>query len=82
VCLQNIDNKWFVAKISVINGLAPEVVRGFFELFISISSVAVGVKLIRQIWEEYIHFVICLLAGFPGVWGLDKIFAPLLSARR
>jgi hypothetical protein len=40
--LQNIHSKWVAAKILVINGLAPESVRGFlgFDLYIQYSGLS------------------------------------------
>jgi hypothetical protein len=46
--------------------------RGFF---ISVSIVAVGVELIRQLQRQKKSFVICELWSYPQIWGLDN-FSP------
>src|SRR5882757_10952892 len=72
-CLQNRHNKGVIAKFGQINELAPDCVRGCLFL-ISISSIANWVKLKCQVLEIYIWFVMCGLARFREVWGLDMRF--------
>jgi hypothetical protein len=84
-CLQNIHNKWVVAKIFVINKLAPKGIplpAGLCLFLISISSIANWVKLKGHVGEIYISFVMCGLADFRELRGLDKILETGTEERR